>query len=309
MPLLTESAKGVFAISATPFDERGEIDWASLAPLIDFYLESGVAGLTILGMMGEAPKLAGSESTQFIEHVLKRVNGQLPIVVGVSSSGFRAMGDLGKFAMDQGAAGLMIQPPAPAAKGDDAVFGYCRQVVEAIGASTPWVLQDFPLVSAVPMSATLIKRIMDDLPSCVMLKHEDWPGLDKLSALRDSHAPNRRISILTGNGGIFLPHELKRGADGAMTGFAYPEMLVAMCQLQAAGGDERMLDLFDAYLPLVRYEQQPGLGLLARKYVLKRRGIIACDAVRAPGGALSQACQLEIDWLMARLDRRLAELG
>jgi 4-hydroxy-tetrahydrodipicolinate synthase len=133
------------------------------------------------------------------------------------------------------------------------------------------------------MSAGLIRRILDACPTCVMLKHEDWPGLDKLGPSgRTEDGEARRVSILTGNGGIFLPFELMRGADGAMTGFAYPEILVEVCRRFRAGEHEAMLDAFDLHLPLIRYEQQPGLGLVARKYILWRGGALACPAIRAP---------------------------
>ena len=309
MHLLDETANGVYSIVATPFDPDGQVDWPGIPALTEFYLNCGVSGLTILGMMGEAPKLTGNESQQFVERMLECIDGRVPVIVGVSASGFASMAELGHFAMDKGAAGLMIQPPATSAKGDDAVFAYCREVVRAIGAQTPWVLQDFPLASNVPMNATLIKRIMEAYPSCKMLKAEDWPGLDKISDLRGSLAPQRPMSILTGNGGIFLPFELMRGSNGAMTGFAYPEMLCAMCRLHAEGEHDKMLDLFDAYLPLVRYEQQPGQGLLARKYILKRRGALSHDAIRAPGGKLSDQSRKELDRLMQRQEIRIAELA
>ncbi|MEZ5825987.1 MAG: dihydrodipicolinate synthase family protein [Geminicoccaceae bacterium] len=303
MTRLTSSARGTFIIAATPFDETGHLDLAGIPRLMDFYLERGVAGITILGMMGEAPKLTSDEAHTFARHVLRHVDGRVPVVVGVSSPGFATMAELGRMAMDEGASALMIQPPVTAARGDDAVLTYLAQCVEAIGEDTPWILQDFPLASNVPMSAGLIRRIVEALPSCVMLKHEDWPGLEKLSAVRT--LVGRRISILTGNGGIFLPFELMRGADGAMTGFAYPEMLVGVCAHHRAGRKEQMLDLFDLYLPLVRYEQQPGMGLAARKYVLMRRGALAHDFARAPAARLSETSRREIDWLCDRLEERL----
>ncbi|MCB9968330.1 MAG: dihydrodipicolinate synthase family protein [Geminicoccaceae bacterium] len=306
MPRLDASARGVFIIAATPFTEDGRLDLAATDRLIEFYLEQGVDGMTILGMMGEAPKLTEEEARTFALHVLGRVDARVPVVVGVSAPGFASMRALGSVVMDAGAAGLMVQPPAVSARGDDAVLGYCRMVAETLGEATPWVLQDFPLVASVPMSALLIQRIVAACPNAVMLKHEDWPGLDKLSAVRDAEAEGaRRISILTGNGGIFLPFELARGADGAMTGFAYPEMLVEVCRLFARGESEAMLDLFDRYLPLVRYEQQPGLGLAVRKYVLWRRGALACPATRDPAPKLTEASRAELDWLMRRLERSL----
>src|SRR3546814_5099308 len=70
-----------------------------------------------------------------------------------------------------------------------------------------------------------------------MLKHEESPGLAKITALRQSaeREGRRHVSILVGNGGLHYPQELARGVDGAMTGFAFPEMLVEVYKLHAAG--------------------------------------------------------------------------
>jgi 4-hydroxy-tetrahydrodipicolinate synthase len=157
----------------------------------------------------------------------------------------------------------------------------------------------------------VIREIVRENPSCVMLKHEDWPGLEKISALRAFQAEGsmRPVSILCGNGGLFLDFEMERGADGAMTGYAFPDMLVDVVRLSAAGERARAHDLFDAHLPLLRYEQQPGVGLAVRKYVLQRRGAIASDTQRAPSAALSAKARAEVDFLLerlARVDRRAA---
>ena len=152
----------------------------------------------------------------------------------------------------------------------------------------------------------MIRRIVQEHPSCVMLKHEDWPGLEKISTLRGYQEDGslRPISILTGNGGMFLDFEMERGADGAMTGYAFPEMLADVVRLQKEGAREAAHDLFDAHLPLLRYEQQQGVGLAVRKYVLMRRGFIASDAQRKPGAALTAAARAEVDYLLLRLARK-----
>ena len=144
-----------------------------------------------------------------------------------------------------------------------------------------------------------------DNPSCVMLKHEDWPGLEKISALRgfERDGSMRHISILCGNGGLFLDFELERGADGAMTGYCFPDMLVDVVSLHAQGRRDAMHDLFDAHLPLIRYEQQQGIGLAVRKYVLMRRGVIATQAQRRPAVPLSPAARAEVDYLLARVGK------
>jgi len=302
--VLDATATGVYVIAVTPFHEDGRIDEASADRMVDFYRGCGAAGLTILGIMGEAPKLATDEAIGFARRVIARCRG-MPVIVGVSAPGFAAMRALARSAMDAGAAGVMIAPPG-SVRTDDQVVGYYAQAVEAIGADVPFVIQDYPPAAGVVMAVSAIRRIVEAHPSCVMLKHEDWPGLEKLSAVRRlmEDGAMRRVSILTGNGGIFLDLEMGRGADGAMTGYAFPDMLVELVRLARAGERDAAHDLFDAHLPLMRYEQQPGPGLAVRKHILKLRGAIASDAQRAPAVPLSAAARAEVAYLLARLARR-----
>jgi 4-hydroxy-tetrahydrodipicolinate synthase len=296
-------AAGVYAIAATPFLPDGRLDTASIDRMVDFYLGRGVDGLTILGIMGEAQKLDADEALAVARQVTARAG--VPIIVGVSAPGFAAMRALARNVMEAGAAGVMIAPPSNL-RTDDQIVTYFAQAAAAVGTDVPFVLQDYPLTLSVVMTPSVIRRIVMDNPSCVMLKHEDWPGLEKISALRGFQKDGslRDLSILTGNGALFLDFEMERGADGAMTGYAFPDMLVDVVRLSKAGDRDAAHDLFDAHLPLIRYEQQQGVGLAVRKYVLARRGAIAHDAQRAPGAALSARARAEVDYLLARLARR-----
>ena len=302
MPL-TSDARGVYPIAPTPFFDDGSIDTASIDRLIDFYASIGCTGITILGQLGEAPKLEHAESVAIARQVVRRAN-DLPVVVGVSAPGFAAMRALTRAVMDAGAAGVMIAPPHTL-RTDDQIVNYYRQAAEAIGTDVPFVLQDYPLTFSVQIAPGVIRRIVTEIPSCVMLKHEDWPGLEKISALRgfERDGSMRPIAILCGNGGLFLDYELERGADGANTGYCFPDMLCDVVRLTAQGRREAAHDLFDAHLPLLRYEQQPGVGLAVRKYVLMRRGLLASAAQRKPAAPLSQTAQGEVDHLLARLAR------
>jgi 4-hydroxy-tetrahydrodipicolinate synthase len=304
--LLDETAAGVFTIAATPFLPDGSLDLISIDRMVDFYEEKGATGLTILGIMGEAGKLSAEESTIVIDRVTTRAT--VPVVVGVSAPGLAAIKAMSDSAMVRGAAGVMVAPPGHL-RSDDQITSYFQMVADVLG-PTPWVVQDFPLVTGVQMTPKVIRTIFDTCPTAVMLKHEDWPGLDKITTLRAQEASGaRRVSILCGNGGQFLLEEVLRGADGAMTGFAYPEMMADVVRLVKAGDEARARDIFDAYLPLIRYESQPGLGLSIRKHVLARRGAIAHPTVRRPGPALSAATIAEIETLMTRQAARLAGLG
>lgn len=311
MSRLDASAKGVYLITVTPFTDSGALDLSSTDRMVDFCLEKGVTGLTVLGIMGEAPKLTIEESRTFVKQVLARVGGRVPVVVGASAPGFAAMRELTQGVMELGASGVMVAPPSTV-RTDDQIAAYFDMVNETLGPDVPWVLQDHPVATGVQMSTGVVQRILKNSPTCVMLKHEECPGLSKLSAIRAASDKGelRRISILTGNGGgLFLPEELTRGADGAMTGFAYPEMMVDVCAAHARGDVERAHDLFDAYLPLARYEQQPNVGLAVRKHILWKRGVIASEAVRKPGPKLSAQDVADIARLTRRQEKRLSELG
>ncbi|MFY0691209.1 MAG: dihydrodipicolinate synthase family protein [Paracoccaceae bacterium] len=306
MPLLDETASGVFTIAVTPFKPDGALDLDSLDSMVDFYVSKGATGLTILGIMGEAGKLSGAEAIAVVRRVVARTD--LPVVVGVSAAGLAQMKSLAEEAMEAGAVGVLVAPPWTL-KTDGQIVSYYHQVAEALG-PIPFVLQDFPLVTGVEVPVEVILKIVEDCPTCVMLKHEDWPGLEKISALRTaSDAGARRISILCGNGGQFLPEEMLRGADGAMTGFAYPEMMAQVVAAHGAGDLDRMRDIFDIYLPLVRYESQPGLGLAVRKHILAGRGAIAHATLRKPGKALSPAAVTEVEAILARQRARLEAAG
>jgi 4-hydroxy-tetrahydrodipicolinate synthase len=307
MTKLTAQAAGTFAIAPTPFHDDGRIDERSIDRLSDFYTEVGCDGVTVLGILGEAPKLDATEAEQVALRFIKRAK-DLQVIVGVSAPGFASMRSLAKASMDAGAAGVMIAPP-PHLRTDDQIIGYFKQAQEAIGDDIPWVLQDYPLTLTVVFTPAVIRKIVMDSPSCVMLKHEDWPGLEKITTLRNFQKDGslRPLSILVGNGGLFLDFEMERGADGAMTGYAFPELLIDVVKLSKAGKRDAAHDLFDAHLPLIRYEQQPGVGLTVRKYVLQKRGIIASSAQRRPGAVITPQARAEVDYLLsrvARVDRR-----
>lgn len=304
-------ARGVYPIAPTPFADDGAVDLASIDRLVDFYVGCGATGMTVLGQLGEAPKLDAAEALAVARRFIGR--SPLPVIVGVSAPGFAAMRTLAQEAMTAGAAGVMIAPPNTL-RTDDQIAGYYAQAVQAIGADVPFVIQDYPLTFSVQMSPGVIRRIVQAAPSCAMLKHEDWLGLEKISALRafEAEGSMRHVSILCGNGGLFLDFETERGADGAMTGYAFADMLVDVVRLAAAGQRDAAHDLFDAHLPLMRYEQQPGVGLAVRKWVLLRRGLLASDRQRSPAAAMSAAARQEVGYLLqrlARIDARAAGLA
>ena len=308
--LISEESRGVYVIMATPFADDGALDLQSADRLVEFCLEEGVHGFTLLGVMGEAPKLSLEEQAEFTDHVLKRIDGRVPVIVGVSNPGMDNLAALSKSAMDMGAGGVMVAG-MPGLKTDEQVETYFQAVGDRLGEEIPVCLQDYPPTTTVFISVPVVNRLIAKLPQLKMFKHEDCPGHRKLTRLREAPETDgvRRVSILTGNNGLYVPQELARGADGIMTGFAFTGMLVEVYRLFESGRTEEAEDLFDLYLPVLRHEAQFGVGLALRKEVLRRRGAIASARARDPGPSMDARDHAELDGLLERLKTKLAAAG
>ena len=186
------------ASTVTPFRDDGALDLESTDRLTDFYLDCGVTGFTVLGVMGEAPKLTADESRAYVKRVLARVNGRVPVIVGVSSPGFAAMGEIARSVMDLGASGVMVGPGAAVQTNDQAVAWY-EMAAETLGPATPFCVQDHPLAyNGVQLPLPVLTRIFKAIPTAVMLKHEDWPGpgLAKLAGDPRGERPRRHPAHL-----------------------------------------------------------------------------------------------------------------
>ena len=276
---------GVFHILATPFREDGALDTGGLPRLVECALATGITGFTILGIAGEAHRLTDEERRRVVETVVKEVRGRVPVAVGVSASGTHLATAFARMAREHGADALMVAPPA-GLKNLDAVAEHYRIVAAAAG--LPIVLQDEPVTTQVNMPAPFIAQLCADLPAIEAVKLEEPPTLPKITRLRALFGS--RVAIFGGLGGVYFFEELSRGADGAMTGFPYPEALRAIRDHFVAGRRDEARALFYRWLPLIRYETQPGstpgTAIGIRKEILRRRGWIVSARVRPPAPAL-----------------------
>jgi 4-hydroxy-tetrahydrodipicolinate synthase len=301
--MLTDT-QGVYIVTQTPFAADGAIDLGSIDTLVDFYSGHGADGFTVLGVAGEAAKLTPAEALAVAGRFIRRAAGK-PVIVGVSNPSVAQLAELTAQVMDLGASGVMIAPPT-GLKTEEELFGYFAGVFARIG-DVPTVLQDFPFSTGVWMSVPSICRLVAEFAQIQVLKEEDLPSITKITRLRES--PGRRIAILTGNNAMFLPLEMGRGIDGPMAGFSHPEMLSGVYRLHTEGKVEAAMDLFDLYLPLLNYEAQGFWGVAARKEVMRRRGALRHATMRMPGPKLTPADHAELDRLVARVQRGLAERG
>ena len=272
---------GVIPILATPFHQDESFDAESMARLVKLMKRIGVDGVTVLGVLGEANRLGDREREDVLRSAVNAADG-LPVIAGASASGTRAACDLACMAESLGASAVMITPHAEPVPSDERVFGHFAAICKAN--SLPVVLQDHPASSGVHMSAPLMLRIIRELPSIACVKEESLPTPPKIRALRQGMG-DRTVPILTGLGALYGLFDLEAGSDGFNTGFAIPEVLMAMVAAARDANWQRARDIYTRFLPLIVFEQQPGVAV--RKEILRKRGVIATNRVRLPGAQLN----------------------
>lgn len=289
------SFTGVIPILATPFQDDESLDLASLQRLIEFVASMGVNGVTLLGVLGESNRLTDSERTTLLKTALKAANG-LPVIAGCSHTGTAATISLASEAADLGAAAVMIAPSRQPIPNDAVVSEYYERIAAKM--PLPIVLQDHPGSTEVHMRTPLILNIAKQIPSIACIKAEAVPSPQKIAALRAGLKEIRPIPVLTGLGGLYGFFDLERGSEGFNTGFAFPEILLSIMECVRAGEMDAAYGIYRLYLPLMVFEQQPGLAV--RKEILRRRGVLATARVRHPGGNIDAATAHQLHRLLER---------
>ena len=287
---------GVYSVLPTPFTPSGDFDPESLARVIDLFLSDGVNGFTALGVTSEVARLTDAERDRVLDAVLAQVNGRVPVVAGTTAEGVRTCIELTRRAFRAGAAAVMISPPRMPKINSDAVARHFAEVASAVDG--PIIVQDYPPISGYAMEPALLARIARDVPAARTIKLEDPPTPFKTARILEQ-TTGLDVAIFGGLGGVFLLEELMAGAAGAMTGFAFPQILVHIVTLFRAGQLDEAADLFYRKVPLMRFEFQEGIGMAIRKEVLKRRGAVASAEIRSPGGRLDDSTRAALDRVMA----------
>ena len=288
--------EGVYSVLPTPFDSSGNLDEPSLRRVVGLFISAGVNGLTALGVTGEVARLDESERQRVLEIVIDESGGQVPVIAGTSAEGTRTCVTYSRAAQRAGAAAVMVSPPRMPKLNSEAVVRHYTTLAEAV--DIPIIVQDYPPISGYAMEPQLLARIATEVPRARTIKLEDPPTPFKTTRIIEA-ARGIEVRILGGLGGVFLLEELMAGAAGAMTGFAFPEILVRIVTLYRQGKVDEAADLFYRTVPLMRFEFQEGIGMAIRKEVLHRRGALATAAIRAPGGRLDPPTLAALDRVLA----------
>jgi 4-hydroxy-tetrahydrodipicolinate synthase len=298
--------EGVYSVLPTAFTANGELDDDSLRRVIDLFVRAGVNGVTALGVTGEVARLDDNERRRVLDVVTSHVNGRIGVVAGTTAEGTRTCITYSKHARDAGATAVMVSPPRMPKLNSDAVLRHFHTLADAVDIEI--VVQDYPPISGYAMEPWLLAKIAHEIPRARTIKLEDPPTPFKTSRIlaevgKVAGAGGLDVRIFGGLGGVFLLEELLAGATGAMTGFAFPEILVQIVALYRAGRIDDAAETFYRAVPLLRFEFQEGIGMAIRKEVLHQRGALASPATRAPGAALDkttrEALARVMDWVEA----------
>ena len=286
--------EGVYSVLPTPFADNGEVDEASLRRVVELFIAAGVNGVT-----GEVARLDDGERAKVLEIVVDQVAGRIGVVAGTSADGTRTCIQYSRHAKVAGATAVMVSPPRMPKLNSEAVVRHYIALAEAVDVEI--VVQDYPPISGYAMEPALLARVAREIPRARTIKLEDPPTPFKTSRILEQ-AAGLDVRIFGGLGGVFLLEELMAGATGAMTGFAFPEVLVKIVAQYQAGDIDSAADVFYRAVPLMRFEFQEGIGMAIRKEVLRRRGALTSAATRAPGAALDATTLAALDRVMARVD-------
>ena len=295
---------GIHFMLPTPFDANGEVDTASLSLLVGAAREAKCTGVVTLGVMGEAHRITDAERSPIIDAVVAAAGEDLTITVGASAESGSALASRVRDAQSAGATAVMIAPAKMAKPNPASTYAYYAAAQETT--KIPIVVQDLPEQTGVHLDPEFIGKLHTELPYAKYLKLEDPPTPQKITKVFE--ATGGSMGIFGGLGGAFLFEELRRGAIGTMTGFAYPEVLVAIHKYIVSGDIERARSIFYKWIPLIRYENSAGISLAIRKEIMKRRGFTTTADVRPPSPPIDDSTRAELEDLMNSMDLSVSNL-
>ncbi len=227
----THQLAGVLAPVTTPFDARFQPDAERLIAHCRWLLERDV-GLSPFGSSSEGNSLSVDEKIELLEQL---VEAGLPTARMMPGTGCCALTDsirLTRRAVELGCAGVLMLPPF-FYKGlsDDGLYGYFAEVIAAVGDPKLRIyLYHIPQLSYVPISLTLIERLLKDFPDCIAGIKDSSGDWDNMHAVLENFQPDG-FDLFSGQDDPLLA-ALRGGGRGAILGSANfnPRQSVGLCR-------------------------------------------------------------------------------
>jgi 4-hydroxy-tetrahydrodipicolinate synthase len=276
--------RGVFPMLPTPFDPSGAVALTDVPRLVDFALEHGSAGLSTLGLAGEAGLMTEAERRDVAEAVLAAAGGRVPVIVGCTAEDTESAARLARHAAAHGAAAVMVAPPNRAGISEEELEAH-YEAVAAAAMPAELMIQDAPSFLAVELGPALARRVGERSANVRYVKTEAVPAGSKLGAMVG--AVGDRMGVFGGHGALHLLDELDAGIVGTIPGTEVVDVTAEIVAAYAAGDCERAERRYRQVLPLLVYMfQNLPFFLACTKALLRQRGAMRVTGVRAAGGTL-----------------------
>jgi 2-dehydro-3-deoxy-D-pentonate aldolase len=273
--------EGLMPALVTPFDEDGEIDLQATEAIVERHIEAGVDGISALGSTGEFSHLTNPERRRFAEALVGMIDGRVPLVVGVGTTGTREAVDLARHAESVGADGVLSVSPFYWKVGEEALFKHFVTVAESV--EIPTLVYNFPMLTGVDLSPALVGRLAAECPSIIGIKDTVKEYMHTVNVLREAKESRPDFTVLVGFEDQILP-ALLAGADGAICGLSNiaPELFVGLVRAFEGGDLAKATELHRRILPLMAIYTLSDPGLGAAKLAMKKLGVPLSPTVRGP---------------------------
>ncbi|MBH0173131.1 4-hydroxy-tetrahydrodipicolinate synthase [Fictibacillus sp. 23RED33] len=194
----------------TPFDSKGNIDFGRMTKLVNHLLNNGTDSLVVAGTTGESATLTTEEKIALFKHVVKVVDGRVPVVAGTGSNNTKASIDLSKKAEEIGVDAIMIVAPYYNKPSQEGIIAHYKAIASAI--SLPIMAYNIPGRSVITFSVETVLRLAE-VPNIVALK-DAGGNLDTMSEVIEN-TPDDFV-VYSGDDGLTLP-SLAIGSAGIVS--------------------------------------------------------------------------------------------
>ena len=232
----------------TPFKEDGSVDYDSLLRLVEYQVQNGIDFLCVLGTTAETPTLTAEEKKKIKSLVIERVNGRVPILLGVGSNCTQTVIDTIKNDDMTGVDALLIAVPYYNKPSQEGIYQHYKAIAQST--NLPIVLYNVPGRTGVNMTAATTLRLAHDFDNIVAIKEAsgDISQMDEIIKKKPAN-----FDVISGDDGITFPL-ITLGAVGVISviGNAFPKEFSRMTRLALAGDYNSALTIHHQFTELFK---------------------------------------------------------
>lgn len=246
--MIRRRLKGMGVALVTPFNDDGSVDYQSLMRLVEYQIQNGVDFLCVLGTTAETPTLTADEKRKIKEMVIERVNGRVPILLGVGSNCTQTVIDTLVNEDMTGVDAVLVAVPYYNKPSQEGIYQHYKAIANAT--PLPVVLYNVPGRTGVNMTAETTLRLARDFDNIVAIK-EASGNITQMDDIIKNKPED--FDVISGDDGITFPL-ITLGAVGVISviGNAFPREFSRMTRLALAGDYQNALSIHHKFTELFK---------------------------------------------------------